>query len=140
MERAGSLHGVRVGAGSGPGLEGGLRWSAHSLGGVECRGHAQYIAFVLRASKVVVGYFCCCCILLFIICPNCPRSYFGPLLFPSLCCSIRDAETRSQPRPVSSSPPFSQLSCSPPAFQNRLDIDSCPNIKCSAKQNAVRKT
>ena len=40
--------------------EGWLRWFAHPLGGVVCRGHAQYPAFVPAfapgSSKVAVGF------------------------------------------------------------------------------------
>ena len=32
-------------------------WSAHPLGGVVCREHAQYPAFVPGSSKVAVGFF-----------------------------------------------------------------------------------
>ena len=37
--------------------EGWLRWSAHPLGGVVCRGHAQYPALDPRSSKEAVGFF-----------------------------------------------------------------------------------
>ena len=64
-----SLYGMKVGVG----LEGRLRWFAHPLGGVVCRGHAQYAAFAPGSSKVAVGFFC----LLSRICPNCNTcSYF----------------------------------------------------------------
>ena len=48
---------MRVREGSEIGLEGWLRWSAHPIDGVKCRRHSQYIAFVLRSSKVAVGFF-----------------------------------------------------------------------------------
>ena len=39
------------------GLEGRqLRWFAHPLGGVECRGHAQCPAFAPGSSEVTVGF------------------------------------------------------------------------------------
>ena len=41
----------------GVGPEGWLRWFAHRLGGVVCRGHVQYPAFALGSSKVAVGFF-----------------------------------------------------------------------------------
>ena len=37
--------------------EGWLRWFAHPLVGVVCRGHGQYPAFALGSSKVAVGFF-----------------------------------------------------------------------------------
>ena len=43
-----SLHGVRVGVCPGVGWEGWLRCFAHPLGGVVCRGHAQYPAFAVE--------------------------------------------------------------------------------------------
>ena len=36
--------------------EGWLRCFAHTFGGVECRGHAQYPAFALGSSEVAVGF------------------------------------------------------------------------------------
>ena len=37
---------------SGVRAEGWLRWFAHPLGGVVCRGHTQYLAFAADSSKV----------------------------------------------------------------------------------------
>ena len=50
-----SLHGVRFGW-VGPGVrpEGSLRWFAHLLGGVVCRGHVQYSAFALSSKEMIV--------------------------------------------------------------------------------------
>ena len=41
----------------GPGVrpEGSVRWFAHLLGGVVCRGHVQHSAFALGSKEVVVG-------------------------------------------------------------------------------------
>ena len=52
----GSLYRVRVRAGSGIWLEGWLRWSAHPLGGVLWRVHAQHPAFAPDSSEVEVGF------------------------------------------------------------------------------------
>ena len=41
----------------GVGLEGWLRWSAHPLGGVVCRGHVQCPALAPGSSKVAVAFF-----------------------------------------------------------------------------------
>ena len=57
--------------GPGVGLEGRLRWSAHPLGGVECRGHAQGPAFAPRASKVATGFFGLFVSFRSRICPDC---------------------------------------------------------------------
>ena len=48
---------MRVGECARIGLEGWLRCSAHPLGGVVCRGHAQYPAFAPDHSEVAVGLF-----------------------------------------------------------------------------------
>ena len=55
--KACSLYGMRVGVCSRVRLEGWLRWFAHPLAGVLCRGHAQYPAFAPGSSKVAVGFF-----------------------------------------------------------------------------------
>lgn len=68
-----SLYGVRGGVSSGQGCRSGLRWFAHPLGVIVCRGHAQYPAFCSRLSKLAVRFFGLC-----VFCPefvlNC--SYF----------------------------------------------------------------
>ena len=48
---------------SGVRADGWLRWFAHPLGGVVCRGHAQYPAFAADSSKVAFGVFWSFCIL-----------------------------------------------------------------------------
>ena len=47
---------MRVGAGPGVRPEAWLRWSAHPLGGVVCRGHARYPAFAPSSSELAVGF------------------------------------------------------------------------------------
>ena len=85
-----SFYGVRVEVCPGVGLEGRrLRWAAHPLGGVVCRGHAQCPAFAAGSSEVTVGFLVfvsfvqiglnCACVQLFLV----PYSFFV------FCCSRR---------------------------------------------------
>ena len=55
---AGPLNGVRVGADQWVGLEGGLRWSAHPLGGAVCRDHVWYLLWLqhLRSGSWVLAF------------------------------------------------------------------------------------
>ena len=79
----------------GVGPEGWLRSSAHPLGGVVCRGHAQYPAFapatLLPALQNGSWSFWSFCILLSIICPNCEcmQLFLVPYSFFVFCCSRR---------------------------------------------------
>ena len=61
--RAGSLYGVRVGVGLGVGPEVWLRWPAHTLGGVVCRGLCActvpcFCSWLLRSGSCV-SVSCC---------------------------------------------------------------------------------
>ena len=53
--RTDSLYGVRVRADLGASQKW-LRWSAHPLDDVECRGQAQYPAFAPGSSEVALGF------------------------------------------------------------------------------------
>ena len=92
--RAGSLYGVRVGLCPGVGPEGRLRCFAHPSGGVECRVHAQYLAFapctqflLLALQKWQLGFFCLL-YLLSRICPtwSCTQLFLVPYSFFVFCC------------------------------------------------------
>ena len=88
-----SLYGVRVGVCPGVRPEGWLRWFAHPLGGVLCRGHAQDPAFAPGSSKEAVGciFFWVILYLLSRICPNsaCTQLFSVPYSFFVFCCSKR---------------------------------------------------
>ena len=50
---------LQGGVGPGDSLEQWLRWSAHPLSGVVCRGHVQYLAFPPSSLEVEVGVLVC---------------------------------------------------------------------------------
>ena len=87
--RTDSLYGVRVRADLGASQKW-LRWSAHPLGGVVCRVHAQYPAFSPSTPEGAVGFWLFC-ILWLIICPNCAcvQFFFVPYRFFVFCCWMR---------------------------------------------------
>ena len=91
-----------------PGPGEGLRCCVHPLGGVMCRGHAQYPAFAPGSSKLAVGFWSLC-----IFCPEFISSAHAPItcsLTQFLCiycwrrgvsrgrhCSTAAEDPRSQP-------------------------------------------
>lgn len=66
-----SLHGVRIGVCPGVRLGRWLSCFAHPLGGVACRGHAQYTAFCSQLLKNSDWVFSLLVSLGFRICPSC---------------------------------------------------------------------
>ena len=71
--RAGSFHGVRIGAGPGVRLEVWLKWSAHPFGGIEP-------AFALYSSEVAVGLL----VFLYLVVHNLPQLYMHTVIFSPL--------------------------------------------------------
>ena len=57
-----SLYGVRVGVCPGFGPEGKLKWFAHPLGGIVCRGHARYSVQLQAIQKWQYWIFLSLCI------------------------------------------------------------------------------
>ena len=88
----------------GIGPEGWLRCFAHPLGGVVCRGHAQYPAFARGSSKVAVGYFSWS--LLSRICLNCACTwlFLAPYSFFVFCCSRRGVSRCQHGSPAAKGP------------------------------------
>ena len=78
--QAGSSYGVSVGVCPGVGQEGRLRWSAHPLGGVLCRGHAQCPAFAPGSSEVAVGFL----VFLYLVVHNLPQLPIYAVIFSPL--------------------------------------------------------
>ena len=64
----------------GVGPEGWLRWSAHPLGGVECRGHAQCPAFAPGSSEVAVGFL----VFLYLVVHYLPQLHMPTVIFSPL--------------------------------------------------------
>ena len=76
-----SFYGVRVEVCPGVGLEGRrLRWAAHPLGGVVCRGHAQCPAFAPGSSEVAVGFL----VFLYLVVHNLPQLPIYAVIFSPL--------------------------------------------------------
>ena len=70
-----------------------VAWFAHAfLGGVVCRGHAQYPGFAPGSSEVALGLFVSFLVFLYLpsrICPKCPckQLLLVPYSFFVFCCS-----------------------------------------------------
>ena len=128
--RTDSLYGMRVRADLGV-RQKWLRWSAHPLGGVVCRVHAQYPAFSPSTPEGAVGFWLFC-ILWLIICPNCGcmQFFLVSCSFFVFCCSrrclsrckhssqgpqvsacLRDTRTKPKPRPLIPNPVFFLCIC-----------------------------
>ena len=89
-----SLYGVTVGVYPGFGPEGKLKWFAHPLGGIVCRGHARHSVH----SKVAVLDFFISLYLLSRICTNCTcmQLFLIPYSFFVFCCARRDVSRCKQ--------------------------------------------
>ena len=108
--------------------EGWLRWFAHSFGGDECRGHAQYSSFtpnvllfcsqLFRNGSWVFGLFISCGPRY--ICPHCSctQLFLVPHNFFVFCCSRRHVSRykHSSKRPQVSGPSLSVWSHCPGAL------------------------
>ena len=85
-----SLRGVRVGVCPGVGLEGWLRWFAHPLVRVSCRGRGSTLLLLQALQKWQLGFLVSLYVLSR-ICPNCAcrQLFFVPYSFFVFCCSRR---------------------------------------------------